>query len=51
MSSGALVFVDEMTTPLPNPPLDGQHIVVYDNNDEQGESGGGDSVWEWWMTH
>ena len=34
MSTGALVFVDEMHTPLPHPFLDGVHLVVYDNSDE-----------------
>ena len=36
MASGSLVFVDEMSTPMPYPLLDGVHIVVYDNNDEAG---------------
>jgi len=34
MSTGALVFVDEMHTPLPHPFLDGVHLVVYDNSDK-----------------
>jgi hypothetical protein len=33
MASGALVFTDEMWTPMPEPLLDGVHVVVYDNND------------------
>lgn len=37
MATGALVFVDEMHTPLPDPPIDGEHIVVYDNSDKGGE--------------
>jgi hypothetical protein len=36
MATGALVFVDEMHTPLPHPFLDGEHLVVYDNADEAG---------------
>ena len=31
LSSGALVFIDEMSTPMPHAPRDGEHIVVYDN--------------------
>lgn len=35
MGSGALVFTDEMSTPMPSPPIDGRHLIVYDNEDEQ----------------
>jgi hypothetical protein len=38
MATGALIFVDAMHTPMPYPPIDGEHIVVYDNSDEQGLS-------------
>lgn len=35
MGTGALVFVDESHTPVANPPIDGEHIVVYNNHDRE----------------
>ena len=34
LSSGALVFTDELHTPQPFPLVDGVHCVVYDNHDK-----------------
>ena len=34
LSSGALVFTDELHTPAPYPLVDGVHLVVYDNDDK-----------------
>ena len=39
MATGALVFVDEMATPMPHAPVDGEHIIVYDNRSGQGGGG------------
>eukprot|EP01062_Namystynia_karyoxenos_P070635 TRINITY_DN659_c0_g1_i1.p1 TRINITY_DN659_c0_g1~~TRINITY_DN659_c0_g1_i1.p1 ORF type:complete len:597 (+),score=56.71 TRINITY_DN659_c0_g1_i1:79-1869(+) len=33
LSSGALVFVDQMWGPFPHQPEDGRHIIYYDGND------------------
>ncbi len=41
MATGSLVFVDEMSTPMPDAPVDGEHVVVYDNNDQDGK------LWFW----
>ena len=34
MASGALIFVDHMYVPRPSPLLDGQHFILYDNNNK-----------------
>lgn len=33
--SGALVFVDEMFSPMPWPLLNGTHLIVYRTDDQQ----------------
>lgn len=35
LASGALVFTDELHTPMPFPLRDGVHVVVYDSRDKQ----------------
>lgn len=34
MSSGCLVFVDRMLTPIKNPLIDGEHLIYYDLTDQ-----------------
>ena len=34
MASGALILVDHMFVPRPQPLLDGRHLVLYDNNNK-----------------